>query len=94
MNDKRFDDLVQFHSILDTLEQNIGGAKTRADSLGLDPDALKNPPIAILATNSSVFKLRFAAEFVISCAASFSRTKEVKIDAAVKALHHCEAFQC
>lgn len=31
MNDKRLDDLVRFYSILDTLEQNIGGAKTLAD---------------------------------------------------------------
>ena len=43
MNDKRFDDLVRFHSILDTLEQSIGGAKTLADSLGLGPHSLKNP---------------------------------------------------
>jgi hypothetical protein len=34
MNDARVEDLKRFYSILDRLEQNIGGAKTFADCKG------------------------------------------------------------
>ena len=34
MNDKRLDDLIRLYSILDTLEQKIGSAKTLADCSG------------------------------------------------------------
>ena len=34
MNNKRLDDLVRFYSLLDTLERNIGGAKTLAGCSG------------------------------------------------------------